>query len=149
MLEIINSIVLVMFGILLGVLLKVTMAYEPIEEEKMKELKQREGESFLQYLGRKTSREYQEKEKKIRESMPKPYQRALFGTGVLVIMLIIVLIITPIHMNWLIFIGSIIGGVIIYELIFYLAKAGKIKVSGESFFDIPPSGKPLRQRKSQ
>lgn len=138
MLEIINSIVLVMFGILFGVLSKVTMAYEPLEKEKMKELKKREGESFLQYLRRTTSREYREKETKIRDSMPKLYQRAILGTGVLVIMLIIVLIFTPIHMNWLIFIVSIIGGIIIYELIFYLAKAGKIKVSGESFFDIPP-----------
>jgi|GEM_PF-4857759 len=144
MLEIVNSIVLVTFGILMGVLAMVTNTYEPQydEKRKMKGLEQREGESFLHYLRRSTSREYRDEENEIRGSMPKPYQRATLVLGFLVFMLIIVLIFSPLYMNWLIFIGSILVGIFIYKLIFYLAKAGKIKVAGESFLDIPLPGKP-------
>lgn len=144
MLEIINSMVLIVFGILIGLLTRVAGAYDPLIEEKRKakDLTQRDGESFFDYLRRTTSEEYRNEDDKIKESMPKPYQRALTGTGVFVIMLVVVLIFSPLYMNWLIFIGSILAGIIIYELIFYLAKAGKIKVVGDSFLDIPKPGKP-------
>lgn len=142
MLEIINSMVLLMFGILIGVLLMVSEAYESLYKEKSKKLKKRQGESFLHYSRRSSSREYHDERIKIMQSMPKPFQRAGFGMSIFVILLIIVLIFSPIYMNWLIFIISVLVGIVVFKLIFYLAKAGKIKIVGESFFDIPLAGKP-------
>lgn len=129
--ETISTIVLVLFSLLIGVILNVSRAY-------------------MQNLPPPTPDK--KKNESIRDSMHrfdvatlewarKLNPPAMIAVGIfysLIALLIVVLYFTPIHMNWLVFLFSVLVGFGIAEGIFSLAKAGKIRVKKQTFWDIGP-----------
>lgn len=130
-----NIIVMVVFGLLVGTLFQVMTIFE--RPRKDSETKREAGESFLRYL-RRTIREARERDPM--ENVIKKYRKAAYITMamvyIVIALMVLLVVFSPIKMNWLAFILSIFAAFGILKLIFDRAKAGKISVKNR-FFDIP------------
>jgi len=130
-----NIIVMVVFGLLVGTLFQVMDIFQ--RPRKDSEIKREPGESFLRYL-RRSIREARERDPM--EHVIKKYRKAYHITIAMVYIVIAIMVLlvvfSPIRMNWLAFILSSFAAFGILKLIFDRAKAGKIRVKSR-FFDIP------------
>lgn len=131
--ETISTIVLVLFGLLIGVITSVHHAYT--QNLPHPRLHKKKNESIRDAMHR-FDVETQEGARKLKLNLPAMIPIGIFYS--LIALLIVVLYFTPIHMNWLVFLFSVFGGFGIAEGIFSLAKAGKIRVKKQTFWDIGP-----------
>lgn len=143
--ETISTIVLVLFGLLIGVILKVSLVYEQNLPRPHPTLHKKKNESILDFM-RRLDVVSQEWTRKLNLNLPAMIPIGIFYS--LIALLIVVLYFTPIHMNWLVFLFSVFVGFGIAEGIFSLAKAGKIRVKKQTFWDIGPQ-KELETRENQ
>ena len=131
--ETISTIVVVLFGLLIGVIMSVALAYEQYLPHST--LHKKKNESIRDFMHRYHVAN-QEGTRKLNLNSPAMITIGIFYS--LIALLIVVLHFTPIHMNWLVFLFSVFVGFCIAEGIFSLAKAGKIRVKKQTFWDIGP-----------
>ena len=129
--ETISTMVLVLFGLLIGVIMTVSRAYT--QNLPPPTLDKKKNESICDSMHRfdVATQEWARK-------LNPPARIALGIIYSLIALLIVVLYFTPIHMNWLVFLFSVLVGFGIAEGIFSLAKAGKIRLKKQTFWDIGP-----------
>ena len=126
-------IVMVLFGLLTGVILDVVQKRSKVPERTYHEKK---NESTIDYMHR-IGKEYREE---VRVSfLNRPLLIGIVIFYALIALLIFVLLYSPVQMNWPIFLVSALGGFMITEIIFSLAKAGKIRVEKKTSWEISSS----------
>ncbi|MDQ4075914.1 MAG: hypothetical protein M3220_06655 [Chloroflexota bacterium] len=136
----INAFVLVMFGLLIGVSLQVTILIMPETGPARSTSRGQHGtEGDLQtrppgFLHRMlgAANAAAEEGRQAASSMPRSGRLAMGTFYGLIAMLVIVLWYSPVRMNWWILLGSILAGSLISQWTFALAKAGKIHLRGST-----------------
>lgn len=125
--EIGNIIVMVAFGLLLGIVGSILMIFFPTR----KDTKRKEGESRLKYIYRRSN-------ESALEALPSQERKGLMIlTGIisiLITMITLTVIFTTIEMKWLVFLISLWGAFVITRYIYIRIKFGKTGVK-EFFFD--------------
>lgn len=128
--ETISTVVLVLFGLLIGVIMNVSHAYI---QNLPPTLDKKKNESI-----RDSMHQFDVATQEWARKLNPPARIAIGIFYSLIALLIVVLYFTPIHMNWLVFLFSVLVGFGIAEGIFSLAKAGKIRLKKQTFWDIGP-----------
>ena len=136
----INAFVLVMFGLLIGVSLQVTILIAPEtgsaentsrgQQETEGEIRTRQPSLLRRILS--AANASAEEGRQVAANMPTSGRLAMGTFYGLIAMLAIVLWYSPVRMNWWILLGSILAGTLISQWIFALAKAGKIHSRGST-----------------
>ncbi len=134
-----NSVVMVVFGILLGVILRlfnsisaIDRSTDPARRPARRSLRERLADSFDRDKVRAEN-------KALMKSMPRSGWMAIFFMYGLIAMLVIVVKASPITMRWWPFLGSLFAAFIITELVFSRTAAAsrrKLETSGSA----PPAG---------
>ena len=143
---IINGIVLVIFGLAIGGVLQLFALLNRgfSVERSRRRVPQKEGErkrviglrSFL-----KESKERANQSRRSIRTLPRSATISMAAFYGLLIVFILIIKFSPIEMRWLIFLGSVLVGFFIMNNIFIRAKKGKIRVEGNSVFDVLPKEK--------
>ncbi len=132
-----NIIVMVFFGFLIGVLGQVMMIFGVPRKHTDIVTKRKPEEPFFSYLKRYFK---EERERDPMENVKKKYRKAAYITTAMVYIVIAIMVLlvvfSPIRMNWLAFMLSLLAATGITMAIYNMAKAGKISVKNR-FFDIP------------
>jgi hypothetical protein len=127
----INSIVLAVFGFIISIVLKIAMRVSPESKRAVDSLNFGKGLRGFVNLAIKNAEEGRE----ISRTAGSSYWIAVIAYFGLIIVLILVLIYSPITMNWYVFLLSLGVGSLLFDWIFKLAKSGRIifpsKLSGE------------------
>lgn len=133
----INSIVIAAFGFFIGSILQIAMIVNP--EKSRDSITTSTGRrgwgGFVDY-----AKEAAEEGREHAQNAPGQFWVATFGFYGLIAILILVLIYSPLEMNWLIFLVALMAGFMLFDRIFQKAKAGKIPPASSSPDDSPHNG---------
>jgi len=143
---IINGIVLVIFGLILGAVLQLfgLLSHGFSRLALIRGTPQKQGEKTGKVDLRRFINESHERAELTRQAirtMPRSVKISLATFYGLIFVLVLFVKYSPIEMKWLIFLGSVFAGFILMDLVFSRAKAGKIRIEGRSFFDVLPDEK--------
>ena len=132
----INSIVIAAFGFFIGVILQIVMIVNP---EKSRDsittsTGRRGWRGFIDY-----AKEAAKEGRENAQNAPRQFWVAAFAFYGLIAILILVLIYSPLEMNWLVFLVASIAGFALFDSIFQKAKAGKMPPASSSTDDSPPN----------
>ncbi len=120
---IVNTTVIVLFGLLIGVVLQAAGALGLRDAVDAPGQRRRDDESYADYVKRIADRGT-----RTALSLRPAGWVALVSFYGLIAMLIAVVIASPLYMEWLPFLGSLLASFFIADQIFSLAKAGKLRI---------------------
>lgn len=133
--DILSTVAMILFGLLIGVILSVSMAEHEYSERQKPRSKKRDEERTRDYW-RRISKEYAEEGESSWKEAPGSTKIAIGLFYSFIAMLIIVLYYSPVQMIWSILLMSVMVGFVLTNKIFSLAKAGKIRAEKQTFLDI-------------
>lgn len=118
-----NSIVVLMFAILVGLVLRLASVLTP--EVMRRKTERRQGEPLVDYL-RRASDVSAEAGVITATQGPRSYLLTLGAFHGLLAMLVVVLLLSPVSMNWPLFLGGMLASYMLAEWLFRRSRAGKI-----------------------
>ena len=122
--ELVNGVVLAMAAVLLGVVLRLVGLVTPEAMQRTRP-DQRPGESLVEYL-RRASMERAEASREAVETGPASFWLLCLAFYGLLAILVAVLWLSPVHMNWPIFLSVFFAAFMLAEWMFKRAKAGRL-----------------------
>jgi hypothetical protein len=130
----INSFVVAGFGFFIGIVLQIAMSVMPERNREPHSLKFNRG---LRGFIDDANKSAEESREMIRTAGPVLWM-GMFAFYALIAILILIIIYSPLVMNWLVFLLAFFTGFGLFEWIFTRAKAGKMAPASSSPDDSPP-----------
>ncbi len=137
----INSIVIAGFGFFIGIVLQIAMSIMPERNRESHSLKFNKG---LQGFIDDANKSAKESREMVQTAGP-AFWMSMFAFYGLIAILILIIIYSPLVMNWLVFLLALFTGFGLFEWIFTRAKAGKMSSPSNPSNDSPPEASDSNQ----
>ena len=117
----VNGIALAIFGVVMGAILQLVMVLSGQQFARYRHsLRRRKDEGVVDFIRRRAERDAESA-----MDLPRSSLVAVASFYGLVAMLVSVLIFSPLHMSWIIFLAALLGGFWLLQGVFSLARTGK------------------------
>jgi hypothetical protein len=119
-----NHIVLAALGLGIGTLFRLTLILTPPEFGTVLRDPERPGEGWFE-----RARRHSDEQKAVLERVPNA-QRASLASGALIAVLVLVVVFSPVELGWWTLLAAMAAGTGLVEVVYRLARSGKIRTVG-------------------